>query len=67
MIRSATAAHVVVTGADPITEWEKTEEEREIYYTPWQHEFITWTDTRTHPSDDCALCRLSAPLPPFSP
>jgi hypothetical protein len=49
---AATGEHVVVTGADEIAEWEEADPERQIYRTPWRYDFITWSETRTHPDDE---------------
>lgn len=51
---AAPGAHVVVTGADLIRQWqpEEAEEGENVYSTDWPHRFITWTKMGTHPSDD---------------
>jgi len=45
-------AHVVVTGADAITGWQKVPGETPIYRVPWTHKFIGWTKNMTHPDDE---------------
>jgi hypothetical protein len=49
---AAPGEHVVVTGADQITEWQRDDPDTRIYRTPWAHEFIAWSETRAHPDDD---------------
>jgi hypothetical protein len=49
---AAAGEHVVVTGADEITAWERADPERSICKTPWPHAFITWDERNTHPDDD---------------
>jgi parallel beta-helix repeat protein len=45
-------AHVVLTGADRLTGWQKTEGGQPIYRVPWTHRFIGWSKHMTHPDDD---------------
>jgi len=52
---AAAGEHVVITGADAITQWEQAEPERRIFRTPWPYDFITWSQSRTHPDDDYHL------------
>jgi hypothetical protein len=49
---AAPGAQVVLTGADRLTEWKKTEGDRPIYSVTWPHRFITWSKYMTHPDDD---------------
>jgi parallel beta-helix repeat protein len=49
---AAPAAHVVVTGADRITNWTKVEGAGNIYSTPWPYVFLSWSPMRAHPDDD---------------
>ncbi len=49
---AAPGAHVVVTGADEITDWERAAADRHVYRTPWPHAFITWSERGAHPDDD---------------
>jgi hypothetical protein len=49
---AAPGAHVVVTGADRITDWQRLAGERAIYSVPWPHRFVTWSPQMTHPSDE---------------
>lgn len=48
---AATGEHVIVTGADLVTGWERVGTEA-IYRSPWPHRFITWNPTMTHPNDE---------------
>jgi hypothetical protein len=45
-------AHVVLTGADPVTNWQKVEGSRLLYSVAWPHRFITWSSHMTHPDDN---------------
>jgi hypothetical protein len=49
---AAPGEHVVVTGADRITGWQKTDGTRPIYRVAWPHRFVTWNPTLAHPADD---------------
>jgi hypothetical protein len=51
---AAPGANVVITGADRLLDWTKESggEGENIYSAPWPHEFITWSETRTHPGDE---------------
>jgi hypothetical protein len=49
---AAPGAHVVVTGADRLTGWQKVEGGRPIYRVPWPHRFNTWSRTMAHPGDE---------------
>ncbi|KPK38171.1 MAG: hypothetical protein AMJ65_13275 [Phycisphaerae bacterium SG8_4] len=51
-IRAATAEHVVVTGAERLTDWQRDERDSSVFWTAWPHEFISWNEHNTHPSDD---------------
>ena len=55
IIEAANAEHVVVTGADLITDWKREDEKDRIFGTPWPHKFIGWNRTNTHPGDDFHL------------
>src|SRR5690349_10783199 len=46
---AAPGAHVVLTGADQLKGWRKSEEHRPIYEIPWSYRFITWSKNMTHP------------------
>jgi hypothetical protein len=48
---AATGAHVLLTGADRLTGWEKIEGNQPIYRVPWTHRFITFNANMTHPDD----------------
>ena len=49
---AAPAEHVVVTGADRLTGWQKADETRPTYAVAWPHKFITWNASMTHPADE---------------
>jgi hypothetical protein len=51
-IRAAAGEYVVVTGADRITEWRKDDDDNEMFWTDWPHEFISWNERNTHPADE---------------
>ena len=44
--------YVVITGADRITDWQRSYKTPLIYQTPWPHKFITWNQSMTHPNDE---------------
>ena len=50
--KAAPGAHVVLTGADRLTSWQKAEGGLPIYRVPWTHRFIGWSGHMTHPDDD---------------
>jgi hypothetical protein len=52
IFEAAPGANVVLTGADVLTSWQKTEGGRPIYHVPWTHRFIGWNKNMTHPDDD---------------
>ncbi len=51
------AAVVVVTGADVVGGLEKASGPAgaNLYSTPWEHRFVAWSKTSTHPDDDWHL------------
>jgi hypothetical protein len=49
---SASGAHVVLTAADQLSGWEKSDERRPVYEISWTHRFNTWSKNMTHPDDD---------------
>ena len=49
---SASGAHVVLTGADQLFGWKKSDERRPVYEISWTHRFNTWSKNMTHPDDD---------------
>ena len=51
-LRAAEGEYVVMTGADPITEWSQEPGEDHAYSAPWPHTFIGWNPHHTHPSDE---------------
>ena len=54
---AAPNANVVVSGADVMTNWRKEENTGgdNVFSTPWDHNFIPWNKTMTHPDDDYHL------------
>ena len=52
VFESAPGAHVVITGADRLTEWRKVEGGRPIYQVAWTNRFIPWSAHMTHPDDE---------------
>ena len=50
--KAAPGAHVVLTGADRLTGWQKAEGGLPIYRVPWTHRFIGWSKHMTHPDND---------------
>jgi hypothetical protein len=51
-IQAATGEHVVVTGADRITQLHQEPGENRIFRADWPHRFIQWNKNFTHPGDD---------------
>lgn len=49
---AAPGEHVLVTGADRLTDWQKVDEARPTYRLAWPHRFITWNRSMTHPDDE---------------
>lgn len=49
---AATGAHVVLTGADRLTGWQRVQGDSPIYRIPWTHRFIPWSPHLTHPDDE---------------
>ena len=54
VFRAAPGARVVVTGADPLTDWRREEGDKEsnVFSTHWPHEYIGWNKLRAHPAND---------------
>lgn len=48
---AAPEAHVILTGADHLTGWQKVEGTRPLYRVPWPHRFNAWSKNMTHPDD----------------
>lgn len=44
--------HVVLTGADRLTGWKRTDVQNVIYSIPWPHRFNTHNKSMTHPDDE---------------
>jgi hypothetical protein len=51
-LRAATGAHVVVTGADRITRWDRTDDKNQIFRTDWPYRFGRKSKHYAHPGDD---------------
>lgn len=51
-LRAAEGEAVVLTGADPLTDWTAIPSPERVYSTPWPHTFVTWNKSNTHPDDD---------------
>jgi hypothetical protein len=49
---AASGAHVVLTGADLVTGWQKVDGDQPIYKIHWPHRFVTWSKQMTHPGDE---------------
>jgi len=49
---AAPGAHVMLTGADRLTGWQKAEGGLPIYRVPWMHRFVGWSRQMTHPDDE---------------
>ena len=51
-IRAAIGEHVIVTGAEHLTDWQRDADDAMIFRTDWPHKFVTWNEHNTHPADD---------------
>jgi hypothetical protein len=51
LFEAAPGAHVVLTGADHLSGWEKIGASLPIYRIPWTNRFIAWSANMTHPDD----------------
>lgn len=51
-IKAGTGELVVVTGADRLIQWQKTDGSDAIFIADWPHRFVNWNKHNTHPSDD---------------
>jgi hypothetical protein len=49
---AAQGEHVVLTGADRITGWQRSNDSQPIYRVTWPHRFIAWNRSMTHPNDE---------------
>jgi hypothetical protein len=49
---AAPGEHVVLSGADQLTGWQRRDAERPIYGVTWPHRFITWNSGMAHPDDE---------------
>lgn len=48
---AAPGEHVLVTGADRLTGWQRADDAKPIYQVPWPHRFVGWNPGMTHPAD----------------
>ena len=55
VFEAASGEHVVVTGADLLTDWRREDDQQQIFSTPWPYRFIGWNARGTHPDDDYHL------------
>lgn len=55
--QAAPNANVVVSGADVLSNWRKEENTGadNVFSTQWDHNFVPWNKTMTHPDDDYHL------------
>jgi parallel beta-helix repeat protein len=53
--QAAPGEHVVLTGADRMTGWQKADGAPPVYHVNWPHRFITWSKTMAHPDDNYHL------------
>jgi len=51
-LQAAEGEHVVISGADRITDWSPLQGEDRTYSTPWPHKFVAWNQSQTHPDDE---------------
>ena len=51
VFQSAPGAQVVLTGADRLTRWRKSDGKRPVYQVLWTPRFIGWSTNMTHPDD----------------
>ena len=51
-LEAAPGAHVVLTGADQISDWKPMGADRPVFTSAWPHRFITWSKHMTHPDDE---------------
>jgi hypothetical protein len=49
---AAPGEHVVLTGADRITGWQRVDQGQPVYRAAWPHRFINWNPSMTHPDDE---------------
>jgi hypothetical protein len=52
VLRAAEGEHVMLTGADRITDWTPVQGQSGVYSTPWPHKFVGWNKSQAHPDDD---------------
>jgi hypothetical protein len=49
---AAPGEHVVLSGADRLTGWQRADSEQPVYSVAWPHRFISWNRNMTHPDDE---------------
>ena len=49
---AAAGEHVVLTGADRLTNWRQADPQQPVYAAAWPHRFIGWNPQMTHPADE---------------
>jgi hypothetical protein len=52
ILQAAEGEHVVLTGADRITNWTPVQGQSRVYSTPWPHKFVGGNKSQAHPDDD---------------
>lgn len=50
--QAAANAHVVLTGADPLSGWRQLDGQKNIYAIAWPYRFIGWSKNMSHPDDE---------------
>jgi hypothetical protein len=45
-------ANVVLTGADRLSGWQRSEGDQPVYHVAWSYRFIPWSKSMTHPDDE---------------
>ena len=51
-LEAAPGSHVVLTGADRLTGWQKVADGSPVYRVPWSLRFIGWNSNMAHPDDE---------------
>lgn len=51
-LEAAPGEWVVLTGANLVTGWVRSDDGRPVWHIPWPHRFIGWSRNMTHPDDD---------------
>jgi hypothetical protein len=53
--QAAPGAHVVLTGADRLTGWQRVEGDLRVYRVAWPHRFVAWSRRMAQPDNDYHL------------